>query len=600
MPSAVSEPGKRELALEQLQRLGVAALWLGGVFGGSAIAAAFVAERLQAGIPSSDLGFLLWGTVVSFIHFLFFRLQAYDQRGTAPAEATTTGDEQQAQHDPWLPWFQRDGQIICLAVGALLAVIFGVLPGSAPMSAPLSADFSSTIRLASILYLGMSFALYFLVQYVAFVQQQQNTRKLDAPLHLARLGFWICLICAACLFMSLYAGLDLTLWPGRAIGMATLLFVVDASIRAGVAVFQTRAKSLDPIPLGGGLVLEVLFRGGNPWRAFVQHVETSLGVKVSEHWLSRFLRETIEPLILVAIILVWLSTCFTAVPTESHGVRVYWGRFVEPALEPGLYVTWPWPAEKIEIVPTERVEQFSLGFEYDLGGPALWTEVHYEGEKNLLVGNGEELLSISVPIYYRIKDPITYLKTITDAREALISLAYRQLLRVTEARDSFRVMTVERQEISRALKQSLQDEIDRLHLGLEIVFVGLKDIHPPVAVAPAFQDVVSAEEQKSALIYQAGAYRLQTVAEAKQQAYRLQTEAEAALAQRTALAEGEAARFLLLATEDAAERNLFRIRFRLEALEKALAIPDKVLITGPAATKNQFYLDLRSLDTPSP
>jgi regulator of protease activity HflC (stomatin/prohibitin superfamily) len=450
------------------------------------------------------------------------------------------------------------------------------------------------------LYLGTSFALYFLTQYVAFVQLQQHTRKLDGPLHLARLGFWICLICAACLFMSLYAGLDLTLWPGRAIGIATLLLVVDALIRAGVAAFQARAKRTDGIPLGGSLVLETLFRSGDPWSAVVHHVETAFGVNVSDHWASGFLHESIEPLILVAIILFWLSTCFTAVPTESHGVRVYWGRYVEPALEPGLYVTWPWPAEKIEIVPTERVEQISLGFEYDLGGPALWTEVHYEGEKNLLVGNGEELLSISIPIYYRIKDPIEYLKTTTDAREALISLAYRQLLRVTEARDSFRVMTVERQEISRALQQSLQDEIDRLHLGLEIVFVGLKDIHPPVAVAAAFQDVVSAEEQKSALIYQAEAYRVQTVVEAKQQAYRLQTEAEAALAQRTALAEGEAARFLLLAPEDAAESNLFRIRFRLEALEKALAIPAKVLITGPAARNNQFYLDLRSLDTPLP
>jgi regulator of protease activity HflC (stomatin/prohibitin superfamily) len=303
----------------------------------------------------------------------------------------------------------------------------------------------------------------------------------------------------------------------------------------------------------------------------------------------------------VAIILAWFSTCFTAVPTESHGVRMVWGRYVEPALEPGLYVTWPWPAEKIEIVPTQRVEQISLGFERDFGGPALWTEAHYEGEKNLLVGNGEELLSISVPIYYRIKDPVAYLKTTTDARAALISLAYRQLLAVTEARDSFRVMTVERQEISRALKQSLQNEIDRLHLGLEIVFVGLKDIHPPVAVAPSFQEVVSAEEQKSAFIYQANAYRLQTLAAAKQEAFRRQTGAEAALLQRTALAEGEAARFVLLATEDAAASNLFRIRLRLEALEKALAAPQKILITKPGATNNEFYLDLRNpVGTPLP
>jgi HflK protein len=377
--------------------------------------------------------------------------------------------------------------------------------------------------------------------------------------------------------------------------VATALLVVDASIRAGMAAFQPRAYRMDALPVGGSMVLEALFRRGNPWDVFVHYVETSFGVKVGDNWVAEFLRQAIEPLVLLGIILVWLSTCLTAVPTESHGVRMRWGRYVEPALEPGLYVTWPWPAEKIEIVPTERVEEIALGFEQDLGGPALWSEVHYRGEKNLLVGNGEELLSISVPIYYRIKDPLAYLKTTTHAREALVSLAYRQLLAVTEARDSFRVMTAERQEISRALKQSLQHEIDRLQLGLEIVFVGLKDIHPPVGVAPAFQDVVSAEEQKSALIYQADAYHFQTVAEAKQEAYRLQTEAEAMFQQRTALAEGESARFLLLAIEDAAHSNLFRTRLHLEAMEKALATTEKVVLTDTATTNEQFYLDLRSL-----
>jgi regulator of protease activity HflC (stomatin/prohibitin superfamily) len=253
------------------------------------------------------------------------------------------------------------------------------------------------------------------------------------------------------------------------------------------------------------LALEIFFRRGSPWDALVHHVETSFGVKVGETWVSAFLRQTTEPVILLGIILVWLSTCLTAVPPQSQGVHVRWGRYLEPALKPGLYVTLPWPAEKIEIIPTERVEQITLGFEKDLGGPILWTEVHYKGEQNLLVGNGEELLTIGVPIYYRIKDPLAYLKTTTDAREALINLAERQLLAVTEARDSFRVMTVERQQLTDALKLSLQQEVDRMHLGLEIVFVGLQNIHPPVDVAPAFQEVVSAEEQKQAYLHEADA-----------------------------------------------------------------------------------------------
>ena len=188
-----------------------------------------------------------------------------------------------------------------------------------------------------------------------------------------------------------------------------------------------------------------------------------------------------------------------------------------------------------------------------------------------------------------------YLKTTTDAREALISLAYRQLLVVTEARDSFRVMTVERQEISRALKQSLQEEVDRMHLGLEVVFVGLKDIHPPVAVAPAFQDVVSAEEEKLAYLHKADAYHFQTLAQAGQQANRLRTAADATLKQRTALAEGESARFLMLATADSANTNLFRLRLQLEALEQALSRPQKVVLTRAVATNEQFYLDLRGV-----
>jgi membrane protease subunit HflK len=154
-------------------------------------------------------------------------------------------------------------------------------------------------------------------------------------------------------------------------------------------------------------------------------------------------------------------------------------------------------------------------------------------------------------------------------------------------------MTVERQQLTDALKLSLQQEVDRMHLGLEIVFVGLQNIHPPVDVAPAFQEVVSAEEQKQAYLHEADAYRLRTLPEAQQQANRLRTEADAMLKQRTALAEGESTRFEMLAAADAANMSLFRMRLQLEALEQALDKPQKVVLTSTAATNGQFYLDLR-------
>jgi regulator of protease activity HflC (stomatin/prohibitin superfamily) len=589
LPSALAKGGS---TVEAVSRMAGASLWLLGVFVGSTVAAGFMAARLESGLLWSADCFLAWGALVAFIHFLFFRFQVSDLQADGAAGAKVVGEEPRIQREPLLPWFQRRGQTVGLIAGGL--VMLGIFQGGLRMKTPLSTDDSSMIRLAGILFLGISFGLYFISRYVSFVQSQQDERSLNAPLHWARLGFWVCLISASCLFVFLYANRDFGLWVGRIIGLSTVLLMIDACVRAGIAVFRPRALLKDIPPLGGSFTLDALFRRSNPLETLTHHVETSFGVELEHEWIIPFLRQTIEPVILLGIVLVWLSTCFTAVPSESHGVRVRWGRYLTPVLEPGLHVTWPWPAEKIEIVPTEQVGQITLGFEQDLGGPALWTQTHYEGEQNLLVGNGEEMLSISMPIYYRIKDALAYLKTTTDAQQALTSLAYRQLLAVTEARDSFRVMTVERQEISRTLKQSLQREVDRMHLGLEVVFVGLKDIHPPVAVAPAFQDVVSAEEEKLAYLHKADGYHFQTLAQAGQQANRLRTEADAMFKQRTALAGGESARFLMLASADAVNTNLFRLRLQLETLEQALAKPQKVLLTR-SATNEQFYLDLRGL-----
>jgi len=592
-PRPVSGPPSTPAsAAEASRRRGSASLWLLCVFGGSSVVTGYLAASLESGLLWDAACFLAWGALVSLIHFLFFRFELCDLRDAETGGAGEAGRDPRIQREPALPWFQSKGQVACLLGGILL--VAGVLQGSLRMKGALPPENAALIQLAGILFLGMAFALYFLSRYVAYVQGQQDTRMLSAPLQLVQVGFWVCLVCAGCLFFFLYGGRDFGLWVGRVIGGVTALLMVDAGVRAGMTVFQPRSLAKDLPPLGGGLVLDALLRRGNPLDALIHHTETTFGVKVGQAWVPQFLRQTIEPVVLAAILLAWLSTCFTAVPVQCHGVRVRWGRYLAPALEPGLYMTWPWPAEKIEIVPTERIEQIALGFERDLGGPVLWTEVHYEGDQNLLVGNGEELISISVPIFYRIRDPLAYLETTTDAREALISLAYRQLLAVTEGRDSFRVMTVERQDISEALKRALQEQVDRMHLGLEIVFVGLKDIHPPVPVAPAFQDVVSAEEQKLAYLHEADAYRVQTMAEAAQEANRLRTEADALAGQRTAVAEGDSSRFLALAEADAADTNLFRLRLRLETLEEALAKPQKVVVAGTAGTNGQYYLDLRS------
>ena len=247
--------------------------------------------------------------------------------------------------------------------------------------------------------------------------------------------------------------------------------------------------------------------------------------------------------------------------------------------------TLPWPFESIEIVPTRRVEEIVLGFERDTGKPILWAEKHYEGEKNLLVGNGEEILTISVPVQYRIRDPLAHLMTTSDARSALEHLAYRELIRVTAARDSFAVMMDQRDDVSSAMQSGLQRAADAHGLGLEIVWVGLRDVHPPVEVTPAFQDVISAEEERQTLVEEARAYAAERLPAARQEADRTRTMATAASRRRKLKAKGEAERFRRLAAAQKEQRVVFRARLRLEALEAALTGRSKLVVATDRPAK---------------
>jgi len=161
-------------------------------------------------------------------------------------------------------------------------------------------------------------------------------------------------------------------------------------------------------------------------------------------------------------------------------------------------------------------------------------------------------------------------------------------------------MTEQRAEIAQQLKESLQQEVDQLGLGLQIMFVGLKDVHPPVDVAPAYQAVVSAQEEKERRIDLARASRVRVLPEAQAQASRIRVEQEAAYQQRVAAAQGEAARFSAIVQADRENSAVFRFRLKMDALEQVLGKPNKTIIAVPAQTKSELYLDLRDINNLPP
>ncbi|MBL9201681.1 MAG: protease modulator HflK, partial [Opitutaceae bacterium] len=457
---------------------------------------------------------------------------------------------------------------------------------------------AAQLQLAAVALAVLGFGFHFLGTLGANVTREAPAAALGALVPLARLLAAAHALALAALLARLYTQHNALHPVAVALNLATAALVAEALLHALARLYQpARLRALDTI-FGRSVVLPALFGENGPLRSLAATLEKTFGVRLGETWLVRLARLLAAPLALLGVVGLWLSSAATRVPIDSRGVLVRSGAFASAALPPGLHFHAPWPWGRVVVVPTERVREVALGFERDLDGPVLWTEKHFEGEQNLLVGQGEELLTINVPVHYRVRDAVAFLRHAGDPRAALEALGYRALLDLTTSHTAFGLMTTDRAEITEKLRAALQSACDRHQLGLEIVFVGLKDVHPPVAVAPSYQDVISAEEHRLALVDLARTYVVQAGVAAQVSAAQIRRQAETAATERRARAGGEAARFLSPLAVYRAQPELFTTRRRLEAVEAALSeVRQLVLYPREARGRVNFFL---GTDTATP
>ena len=383
---------------------------------------------------------------------------------------------------------------------------------------------------------------------------------------------------------------------GRVAGVVTaaiaLYLVIEWALAWALRLLQPPAQRREKAFSGYSLTLSLL-GGRSPVQILAIAIKDSFGLEIRGSWLARYARFCVEPLLLVLVLAGWLSTALVLVPADSEGVRVTWGRFQATTLGPGLHLIAPWPMEQVRIVPARRVQEFALGFENDLGGPVLWTEQHFSGESNLLVGNGEEVLTFNVPILYDLSDALAVERTSVAPGRLLANLAQRELLLATAPRESFGIMTTDRGVVSDQISRQLQVAADRLGLGARIRYVGLKDIHPPVDVAPAYQEVISAREQRRMMIDLAAANRITGLADARTEAYRARRQAESFAAERVAAVTGEG--FILTGKVDARriDPELFDFRNRLLVAEEVIPNLRLILTDMRKVQEPTTMIDLR-------
>ncbi|NOX97571.1 MAG: FtsH protease activity modulator HflK, partial [Nitrospirae bacterium] len=185
---------------------------------------------------------------------------------------------------------------------------------------------------------------------------------------------------------------------------------------------------------------------------------------------------------------------------------------------------------------------------------------------------------LNLQIHYKVKCVYAYLYNCQAPERLLGNITYRIVRAIMGTRRLFPSLTVDRDILEEKIKDLLQAEADNHSLGIEVVTVAFRDMHPPTDVAPAFEDVVSAHEDYETYINEAQGYRNQILPMARGEAERVKEESSAYRNKKLVESNGEANRFRLQLRQYEKAKEITKTRLYLETLEEALPEVNKFIV----------------------
>lgn len=243
-----------------------------------------------------------------------------------------------------------------------------------------------------------------------------------------------------------------------------------------------------------GIVIFLPFLGGDIKELEVlSFLEENTGITLRSLWSIRFIKSILPYTVVVAALLLWLSTGLVYVQSHQEAAVYRFGHLQEETLSPGLHLTFPWLIDKTEIHDTETIRKVTVGYKADENVDNVWTEAHGDSEYKLLLGSGNELVSINLRVEYRISDLKQYLSLSASPDKILEAKAYELILSRTINTDLESILSTNRETFAKSLEAELSEAVESVDMGLEVVSVIMESIHPPVEVAEVYQAFIGAE-----------------------------------------------------------------------------------------------------------
>ena len=350
-----------------------------------------------------------------------------------------------------------------------------------------------------------------------------------------------------------------------------------------------------------------------------QALDYQFGFKVSETWFYKYLEQKLALIIVIQVVVLFLSSSFVVIqPNEEAFIERFGKRNAH--LEAGFSFKLPWPIDKVYRYKTSEIQNFVLGVldqneeaKPNSGAPEdvqvlLWTTQHNHGSSNdpeqnfnMIVASRDEavasdsvpvnLLTVSIPVQYRINDLTNWVYKTDNAGAMLQKLSMREVTRYLIGVDINELMGPGRTKAQKELKKAIQQQANASELGAEIVFVGLQDIHPPVGqneqskatggVAESYEKVNVAQLHSETNRLGALQYKAGKVPQARGLAAEFLAGAHSESTNKVALARAEAGRFGHQISAFNAAPSVYTTRSKLETFVETTRGARKYILSNP-------------------
>jgi membrane protease subunit HflK len=314
----------------------------------------------------------------------------------------------------------------------------------------------------------------------------------------------------------------------------------------------------------------------------------------------------------LGILIAWLVLdCWTVVNASQSGVVLRFGEFSR-VMAPGFNLKWPRPVETVIKVDAKNVRATS--------------------DQVRMLTKDENIVLVDFNVQYTVADPEHFLFSVRDPDETIKQAAESAVREVIGAAGLSSIMPdqlvqadVEGKadadpskanpdpakpdpskpdtdpskavppgnpsaELAGQAKKVLQQTLDRYDTGLTVTQLNFQNVRPPQEVKEAFDDAISAREDRQRSSNQADAYAKRVIPEARGDAARILAESEGYNAVRIAKAQGESERFNLIASEYKLAPEVTRKRLYIETMQQVLKESSKVI--DFSGGKNILYLPL--------